>query len=347
MNKLKTQIFFFLSAALMMSSCVDKFLPENLDALGIDTRFTQDSYSPVLGRNTLMANNFNASSASQPLTFKIVNMRKYNGDPAPELTEPFPVSVWKEPYLGTEKSLEEIEAKRTTANFPLFSIRAHNGNFQMFSESNSSFIRTAPDSAYTFDVEVSNSGGTKYVRNMRLVPKKERPYEPSIFNEITGNATRTYVNPSRMSGIRGSRTSSYIGSGNVEIYFRKVVDDKGNNVGQGNSLKLIFKDSLYNDINPDKFNLTDWKKLVHGFQMEKTASYVKYNVGYPIPLIPYKTDYTTTDGTRAKLDFKYERMGYGNIREQAVLGFDFAIYEKGDWEIIFRFNGQSPKFEND
>ena len=39
---------------LSIASCVDKFLPSDLDSLGNDSRFNQLEYRPVLGRNTLM-----------------------------------------------------------------------------------------------------------------------------------------------------------------------------------------------------------------------------------------------------------------------------------------------------
>ncbi len=332
---------------LSIASCVDKFLPSDLDSLGNDSRFNQLEYRPVLGRNTLMNNNFNAGNASQPLTFKIINMRKLNGDPAPELTENFPVEVWSRPYLGDEKSLAEIQSKRAIQYHPIFDIRKHNGAFEMWAAGNSAFIKTAPDSAYTFDVEVSNSGGRRYFKDMRLVPLKERAFEPSNLDPITGNATRPFINPTRVSNMRGRRTSNFMGNGNVEVNFRKLVDGAGKDLYDGNSLKISFKDSLNQPIDPNNFALTQWDNLLHGFNMEKTTEYVKYNVGYPIPLITYKTKYTTVDGTRASLRFRYERFGFGGIREEALLSLDFAIYEKGDWEIIFRFSGESPKFDND
>lgn len=329
-----------------LTSC-KKFLPSDRDSLGTDSQFSQIEYNPVLGRNNLMNNNFNAGNASQPLTFKIVGVRRANGDPAPELTENFPVKIWTKPYMGTEVSLAEIEAKRTINYYPLLNVREHNGAIEMWAEGKSDFIRTAPDLGYLFDIEVSNSGGTRYFTNMILKPMKERPYEPSNYNPITGTATNPFVRPTTVRNIRGAKTSSFLGGADVEVFFRKVVNDKGENIGNGNSVTMIFKDSLNNYIDPALFNKTDWPNLMHGFDMVKTSTYVKYNVAYPIPLITYKTKYTNGDGTRASAAFKYERFGFGGLREESVLQLDFAIFEKGDWEIIFRFNGESPKFEND
>lgn len=348
-NKLKTILQALAAYAFLIccfTSC-KKFLPSNKDSLGTDSQFTQLEYNPVLGRNNLMNNNFNAGNASQPLTFKIVGVRRANGDPAPELTENFPVKVWTKPYLGTETSLAQIEAKRTINYYPLLNIREHNGAIEMWAESKSGFIRTAPDLGYQFDVEVSNSGGTRYFTNLILKPMKERPYEPSNYNPITGTATEPFVRPTLFSNMRGAKTSRFLGGSDVEVFFRKVVDDKGADIGTGNSIKMIFKDSLNNYINPALFNKTDWPNLIHGFDMVKTDEYVKYAVAYPIPLITYKTKYTNSEGSRARAVFRYERFGFGGVREESALGLDFAIFEKGDWEIIFRFSGESPKFEND
>lgn len=328
------------------SSCKD-FLPDNMDTLGSDSRFTQSSYRPVLGRNTLMDNNFNAGNASQPLTFKIMDIRRANGEPAPELTNPYPVQVWKKPYLGTEKSLLEIEEKRAIENKPLFNIRQHNGAFEMWASSNSSFIRTDPDSGYFFNVEVTNSGGRRYFKDMKLVPLKERSFEPSNLDPVTGMATVPYIHPTQLINVRGDSTSNFLPASDVRVYFRKLVDENGKDLRGGKSIKFIFLDSLSQPINPDNFNLTVWEDLIHGFEMNKTDQFVEYEVAYPIPLITYQTKYTTTDGSMARVAFKYDRLGFAGIREDASIILDFNIFEKGDWEIQFLFHDESPKFIND
>lgn len=321
---------------LTFSSC-KKNLPEDRESLATDTRFTTTVYSPVLGRNTLFTDNFSKGNSSLPLTFKIVNLRTRDGSAAPELTENFPVQVWTQPYLGTEKSLAEIEAKRKIENHPLFEIRERSGQFLMWSAANSSFVRTQPDSGYVFDVEVSNTGGRRYFRDFKLMPLKERPFEPSIQDPITGLSTYVGITPSSLMNVEGEKTGRFLYD--VSVLFNKV--------GNGNSIKFKFVDSLFKPIDPNKFNLTKWDKLVHGFDMEKTNTYVKYKVAYPIPLITFPTPYTDITGRRAKVNFAYERIAYGNIRRESSLGIDFSLYEPGDWEITFWFTGESPKFEND
>jgi len=332
---------FFIGMVLLVSTAgCRKNLPEDRESIGTDTRFTQTVYNPILGRNTLFSNNFFLGSSSQPLTFKIVNMRTREGVAAPELTKTTPVQVWTQPYLGDEKSIAEIEAKRKIENRPLFEIREHSGQFLMWSAANSAVIKTQPDSGYVFDVEMSNSGGRRYFRDFKLMPLKERAFEPSVVDPTTGLSKYIGITPQSMINVRGERTGNYMFYGEVVVLFEKAKT-------AGNSLTFKFVDSLFKPIDPNKFNLTKWDKLVHGFNMVKTSESVKYDVAYPIPLIAYRTDYTNVLGDRAAVLFGYDRQGFGNIREEAYLNLDFAIFEPGNWEVTIWFTGERPKFTNE
>lgn len=86
--------------------------------------------------------------------------------------------------------------------------------------------------------------------------------------------------------------------------------------------------------------------MLHGFNMQMTNEYVQYDVGYPIPLVEIPTPYAP-GGTRAHAELKYSRIGFGGTRVMAGFGLDFAIYRPGDWEIVFLFRTENPKFEND
>ncbi|WP_443938698.1 DUF5007 domain-containing protein [Pedobacter sp. MW01-1-1] len=326
-----------LIGGIVLSAC-RKNLPDERLSIASDTQYTQYLYQPILGRNTLFTNNFQYGNSSRPLDFKIVNMRSFTGEPAPEMTTNYPVSVWKTAYDGTEKSLAEIEAKRTIENHPLFEVRPHSGEFIMWAAANSNMIKAQPDSGYVFDVEMSNSGGRKYFQNFRIRPLRERPYEPSNLDPITGQGTSVSVNPTSIN-ITGSRGQPLNTINDVDVLFKKA--------GNGNSLTFKFVDSLSNPIDPNKFATTDWANLVHGFNMVKDATKVKYDVAYPIPCSSYPTKYTTLSGSQAKVMFRFERLAYGNILQQCYLGFNFNIYEKGDWEITFWFKRDKPKFEND
>lgn len=332
-------ILFLGLAVLVVLGCKKNF-PDVRESIGIDSRFTNTVYEPVLGRNTLFTNNFFVGASSQPLDFKIINLRRRDGSAAPELTTPVPVYVWKKPYQGDEKTLEEVEAKRVVEYHPVFEVREHSGQFLMWANK-SPLIKTQPDSGYVFDVEMSNRGGRRYFRDMKLKPLKDRPFEPSNRNPLTGMELSTGVRPSMVFNMIGEKTGNYIYDVEVYIFKDPSVDQSKK------SLTIEVVDSLYNPINPDLFRLTDWKNAIHGFNMTKTATTVKYDVAYPIPLINYQTKYTNPEGTRSRLMLSYDRISFAGLREVAGLYLDFAIYEEGPWVIRMRFAGETPKFSND
>lgn len=338
--KLKNIAILLLISFGVMVSC-KKYLPDDSDTITNDTQFTQTVYTPVLGRTTLMTNNFYSGNSTIPFTFKIINPRVYNdGSVAQVLKDTFPVSVWKTEYSGNETSLAQIDSERAIEYHPAFELREHAGDFVMWSAALSPYFLSQPDSGYVFDVEATNSGGRVYYRNFRLMPYKERPFEPSNLNAITGQATTAFVNPTIVSNVDGTKTSQPLSGNGINIYFFKVADT-------GRSLTFKFFDTLYNPIDPHKFNDTDWKNLVHGFNMNMTSDKVQYDVAYPIPLSSIITKYTTSDGSRASVSFKYHRLSFGNIRKDALIRFDFGIFEQGAWQIIFWFKSDNPKFEDD
>ena len=94
-------------------------------------------------------------------------------------------------------------------------------------------------------------------------------------------------------------------------------------------------------MNPKLFSSTDWKHLVHGFNMKKTANEVTYQTAYPIPLSVLPTQYAV-DGI-ARIAFGYSRKGFGGRRIDASFGLNFSIYEPGNWTIVFYFR-KDPRF---
>jgi hypothetical protein len=355
MNKNKLCIYIPLICVIFYNtSCVNDFLPEKLDAYDVEARFTQTVYKPQLGRTNLMTNNFNSGNSTLPMTFEITNIQRSDGSPAPELTEYFPVKVWKTPYLGTEKTLSEIETKRDIEYRQLFQVRKHSGEFILWPTAVSSFVLCAPDSCYTFDVLSQNSGGYVYTTRMRLIPEREVEYVPNNIDTGTGISTVEYVHPTTVSyhsfssigGYQSAIISASTGRSmyeeDIKVYFVKNID----NTSSEKTLTFRFYQEDYTPINPDLFNVTEWESLVHGFDMEKTSEYVRYKVAYPIPLMESVSKYTNKDGDKASVKFSYNRIDGSGRRVPAFLTFDFAIYNEGHWEVIFVFEGKGPFFKD-
>ena len=335
------KIFFVALLSFVSLSSCDKFLPTDRDSLEKEAHFTQLEYYPILGRYNWIKDNFSTANSSVPIKFKLSNVRRFDGEPAVELTQQYPVKVWKKEYTGDEKSIEEIEAKRATEYHQLLEIGESNGSIIFWPAGRSSFVKNQPDSGYLFDVEASNSGGRKFFKDLKLKPLKERPYEPNNINSISGLITNAYVKPSLLSGLIGDRTGANIYDVNISL-----VKDESSSKG-GKTLTFRFIDSLGNAINPAKFNNTKWETLVHGFNMQKTDQYVRYTVAYPIPLTEKPTLFTNVTGNRARINIGYNRLGKGQVLTTANMMFDFSIFEDGDWDIIFYFPTESPKFEDE
>ena len=262
--------------------------------------------------------------------------------PAPELTEYFPVKVWKTPYMGTEKSIEEIEAKREIEYRTLFQVKKHSGEFMMWSNAESSFVQCAPSDGYIFDVLVKNSGGYKTFTDMQLIPVRESDYEPSIYDPETGLVQgQDYVTPNSLTLFQ-TESGDYMFPEDVHIYFRENQD----NDDDVKSLTFRFYGPDYTPISPSSFNQTDWANLIHGFNMEKTDEYVKYDVVYPMPLVEMKSKYTNKDGNRINVNFLYDRITASGYRMTSTMSFEFAIYKEAHWEIIVVFTAGAPLFED-
>ncbi len=326
------------------TSCIDKFLPEEKDAFDRDVTFTRTTFDPVMGHTVFYTGICNVGNSTLPLTFEIVDMMHNDGTSAPELEEFYPVRVWKKPYLGTEKSIDEINAKRGTEYRRLFDVRKHSGEIIMWGEANSAILRCQPDSGYVFNMEITNSGGHKTVKKMRLMPKREVDYEPSIYDSETGLAIAEYVSPetSRMRYQSSSSSFHYsIEPEDIHIYFRENKDKRDG----ATSLTISFYDPSWNVIDPRRFNETNWEGLFQaGFLKGQIGpETVTYDMAYPLPLFVEKTKYTDSKGEKASVKFAASWLSKSGYRQTGFFVFDFAIYKEAHWEMLIHFPKGMPQ----
>lgn len=351
-KRLKYGLLIIMGGALAIVTSCRKWLPKDLDYLSPQATFTQKQFHPIMGRTTEYSQVFNTDNSNTPIHFQITNVRyRSTGKPTDDLGKMVPVLVWKEAYTGYEKSVAEINAKRVMEDHPLWEVRKTSGDFILWASADSTMLHHQPDSGYLFDVIASNSGGTNTYKDMVLEPFREQPYEPYDRDPLTGERLKIQPNPvdssvfsyvylhPTLSNIVGDSTDLPMRNDSVRVFIRKT--------GDGNSLtfKFLNKDSL--PINPARFNDTRWDSLVHGFNAKVTDTYVRYDVAYPIPVIKYRTRFTNSDGSEASVQFSFDRIGYGNLRQTCTMAFNFAIYEKGDWEVLFYFYSDNPKFRNE
>ena len=95
-----------------------------------------------------------------------------------------------------------------------------------------------------------------------------------------------------------------------------------------------------------KFNQTKWDELIHGFNKEMGADYVKYDVVYPMPLVQVPSKYTNSEGNLLKLRFAYDRITAMGYRLDSYFEIEFGIYKEAHWEVIVVFAEGAPEFRD-
>ena len=109
---------------------------------------------------------------------------------------------------------------------------------------------------------------------MRLMPKREVDFEPSIYDSETGLPVSEFVSPSTSLMTYENKNSSssisyIIKPADIHIYFRENKD-----AGEGTSLSISFYDPSWNVIDPRCFNETSWNNLFQagffeGYKLKK------------------------------------------------------------------------------
>lgn len=348
---------------LFISACSDLYnLPEDKDFISEDIDYSSKVLEPVIGRTSIF-HSLNSQNSTLPLEFEIVNARYGDGRPVKDIFTVVPVYEWISEYDGEETSLEEIEQKRRKVERPIFEVDSY-GRLIFWGASNNELIEPRPQDTVLkaqevrfFDLKVTNTGGSRIIKDFQIIPWTERAYSPSTdINPYTGGVApdpqfpkdpskQDYILPSRMSGVLGENSNESLLNNedrkDLVVYIRKYDDE----VSDNSTLRFKFMDKEGEFINPALFNETKWDELVHGFNRKTTDEYVQYDVAYPIPLTNIKTPYV--NGDKARVTFSYSRKGWGGVLHIAEFGLDFKIYKPGNWEIVFHFRRENPKFDND
>ncbi|HEY8917462.1 MAG TPA: DUF5007 domain-containing protein [Chitinophaga sp.] len=345
MQRYKPYLIMLLLLATAMAGCYKNMVPGEKDFFSTNMNYNRTNFPVNLGRTNVYSYIFNADYSTQPLTFTLENVRHADSSAAPELLEKVATRQWKNYYSGLEKTIAEIEDKRSTVQAPALDIRPHSGEI-FFWNTDSSRIKPG---IYYFDVRVKNNGGEKVFKNMVLDVRRPRPYEPYEFDDITGIRKawdQGGITHPDLSGVV-DQFNLNLPRDSVNVYFRKT-DIKGNTL----TFKIFDKDSVA--IPFSNFNLTQWDSLRYrtgsigldvpfGFnrRMSADSTILTYDVTSPFPILAD----VSGNSDKAYIAFQYNRVSFGH-RYNAGIGLSLAIYEPGDWEVVFKFK-VNPKFQDD
>ncbi len=169
-----------------ISGCYKDFLPEEKDHFSNNMNYTTESFVAVLGETNAFINVFNADYSTQPMTFKIENVRRGDKSAAPFLLDLVDTRQWKTWYSGHEKTVDEIMSKTYITKRPIFDIRENSGELIFWNVD--SF--KVPTGIYYFDVRVKNNGGERVFTGLQLDVRRPHPFEPYTHDDITGIQNR-------------------------------------------------------------------------------------------------------------------------------------------------------------
>lgn len=161
--KRKNSITFFGSIIfagfiLALSGCVE--IP-NEGSLAPDIGYKNRKQYAVSGL-TQSIGDFLSSSSTLPLHFEIVNVSETNGGDVSALKEELSVVRYKEALVGNE-SAEELQLKSEIVQQPAISINQNTGKIEVL-EGNK-----IPAGEYRFDVQISNTSGSKVIKDAIIV----------------------------------------------------------------------------------------------------------------------------------------------------------------------------------
>lgn len=327
------------------SSCYKDLLPKEQDYFSNNVNYGRDAYQVNLGRTNIFVGDFNPDYSSQPLTFAIQNPKHADSSAAPELLAMTDTWQWKKYYSGLETSVADIEAKRTKEQRPVLDIRPNSGDIIFW---NMDSVKIRPG-IYTFDILVKNGGGQKLFAKRTLDVRRPRPYDPFEFTDDTytrKSETDGGILHPDISGVQDELNSD-MKRENIIVYVRKT-GTQSNTV----TFKFFDQDSL--PISLTKFNFMQWDSLKYysktidanvpfafNRRIPKDSMTVTYDIPNPFPVL---ADVGNSD-ERAGITFSWTRVSFGH-RVNANISFRFAIYEPGNWDVLFKFK-TNPRFTND
>jgi hypothetical protein len=202
---------------------------------------------------------------------------------------------------------------------------------------------------YIFDIVAGNAAGKKTFQKYKLHVRLPRPYEPWYFDDVTGERTKSgddynFPRPSLNSNVKDDLNNN-IDNKDVIIWYKWTGNTKNTF-----SVRMFDKDSL--PISLSKMNVTQWDSLRYYSSVAKInvpiafnrrfsedSTVVTYDRTNPYPIM------ADVFGERSGMTLAYERR-YNGVRSIGTIGFSFAFFKAGSWDIIIKFN-KNIRFEND
>lgn len=294
----------WLSLTLFMFSCkkdnTDGFLSPAL-------KYTNPSIKIAVGASLIQSGAMVTDESTKPLVFTIDAIHYEDGKIADKLMN-YKVDTyfWKAEYTGKEKTVEELDKKRTKVNRPAVDINPDNGNIIIYPEATDTTLFTK--GKYIIDVRVKNSGGEVLLKSALTI-------------DVSYALPYTY----RLMGLDGNITG-------IDVSF-----DRQANTGNKILVYVLKKDGSPVDpktlfgydysSTPGITDLKDW----HNLGLNNPTKYTEFPdhleleiAGFPLPFV---------SGQVLRIDM----YNNGDINgDYFNYWFDMSILKEGIWKITIK-----------
>ncbi|MDD4655075.1 MAG: DUF5007 domain-containing protein [Bacteroidales bacterium] len=357
----KTAIFLTVAFSCLTSCFVEPsgqgYLSDAIYLKGQDTMYV------VIGSKTATDVAW-LDNSTQPCTFSIVDVRDENGNRKNDFFTEYPTKLWISPYdYLTDTTIESVLSKLSDAMITPLMINEVNG--QLRAMESTSNMDVNPGEIYNVDVSVTNSRGTKVLKDYAVIKFEEgEAFRPFILNEV--------INGICITNSKGENTFPYydrLNSGGSNFAVRR------DNVYADNGKEFVTIHKISNEPTVGikvHFKLIDKNGKLFDPSLYATystlTSYINYGLNrinspqdgmvleFPVVPWPVKTDlmsywsgpsYATFDNLdteRLKADNKAGKIPFNAswpaddyagakgwfVRIRSVVTF----YESGTWEFI-------------
>lgn len=302
---LKISSLLWLAVAGLMASC-EKEKSEGF--LSPALKYTVPSMNVSVGASLIQSGAMVTDESTKPLEFSIEAIRTEDGKLA-ETVMNYKVDTywWSAEYTGKEKTVEEINKKRTKVNRPCIDINPENGVVVIYPEASDTTKLTK--GKYILDIRVKNSAGSQLYKGALTI------------NVMSYAAPYTY----RFLGVDGNLTG-------IDVKFERL-ENTGNKI----HVYVLKKDGTPVDpkallgydysSNPAVPDLKDW----HNLGLNNPTKYTEFPdhleleiAGFPLPFVAGQT-LTIDMYNNSSVNGKY--FNYW---------FNMSILKEGLWKVTIK-----------
>lgn len=271
-------------------------------------KYTNPTIKAVVGASLVQSGAMVTDESTKPLLFTIDAIHYDDGTLADKvMSYKVDTYFWNAEYTGKEKTIADVDKKRTKVNRPAIDINPENGMVVIYPEARDT-MRLAKG-RYVIDVRVKNSAGERLIKSALTI-------------DVSYAGPYTY----RFAGVDGKLTGIDVTVDRLENTGKKilvyVVDKDGNPV---DPKKLLGYD--YAPANSPDPDLKDW----HNLGLGNPTSYTEFPdhlelevAGFPIPYVA---------GQVARIDM----YNNGDVNGSYFnYWFDVSFQQEGVWKVTIR-----------